>query len=241
MELSRYEVQRYLRQIRLDEVGLTGQQRLKAASVLIVGGGGLGCAVLASLAAAGIGRLGVVDHDRVALSNLHRQLLYREADIGQLKVDALQRQFPTLEVYPHPIQQAPHLLNDYDLVIDATDNLEARLCISESISRPWIYGAIHRFEGHVAILDHYLFPDAQPTSTCAEGGVLGPLPQIIGSIQAMEAIKFITGIQPSLLNRLLVLNVLTWQLRVFSLDGVSETSSPAPQPRAPSCPVLNKR
>lgn len=220
---------RYQRQLQLPGFGEPGQQKLAQAKVLVIGAGGLGVPVLQYLAAMGVGRLGVVDADRVSLSNLHRQVIYTSADVGQLKVECcaekLEKQNPDiyLRIYPHFLSpdNALDIVKDYDLVVDATDNFNARYLINDAcviLGKPFVYGALQQFEGHVSVFNHQggptyrcLYP-TPPTSgqipDCNTAGVLGIVPGLIGSYQALETIKIITGIGTPLSGTLMVFDFL---------------------------------
>jgi len=237
---------RYARQRVLREFGADGQARLAAARVLIVGAGGLGSPSALYLAAAGVGTLGLVDDDTVDESNLHRQLLYGTSDVGRRKLDAaaarLQDVNPLVCVVPHATRlrtsNAAALVAEYDLVIDGTDNFPARYAINDACVRrgiPFVYGSVARFEGQVSVFGapegpcyRCLFPEPPPPGTvptCAEDGVLGVLPGMIGLLQATEAIKWCTGLGESLAGRLLLFDALTQRMREVAL------------PRNPACRV----
>jgi adenylyltransferase/sulfurtransferase len=218
----------------LPDVGGAGQQRLKRASLLVIGAGGLGVPVLAYGAAAGIGRIGVVDHDRVSLANLQRQVMYRTADVGRSKVDRAAESLTALNanVVVEPIEakvtaeNVARLVADYDIVADCTDNADSRYAISDACYRadkPLVTAAVMRFDGNVTTLKPYernaegepnptyrcLFPDPPAdgaTPVCAELGVLGVLTGLVGCIQATEIIKELAGIGSSLVGRLLLID-----------------------------------
>jgi sulfur-carrier protein adenylyltransferase/sulfurtransferase len=245
VELSSTEVSRYTNQIKLCEVGLEGQKKLKSASVAVIGAGGLGCASLLYLAAAGIGKIGIIDHDHIEMSNLQRQILYLHEDIGMLKCDVAKKKLSLIN--PHIVfnsiptclttENSKKIIQDYDIVIDATDNFPARYAINDAcleISKPFIYGSIHHFEGQVAIfnalgphgvrgLDYrslYPFPPIQESiPSCVVGGVIAPLPGLIGSIQALEAIKLILDIGETLSGKLLKIDSLTWSTRLYQIGS----------------------
>ncbi|HDY75970.1 MAG TPA: HesA/MoeB/ThiF family protein [Candidatus Marinimicrobia bacterium] len=204
-------------------MGLEGQKKLMNSTVAIVGMGGLGCPVAQSLIAAGIGKLKIIDGDKVELSNLHRQPLFGVEDVGRLKVQVAKENLIKLNESAIIEQTEEYLNNDNglcfirgaDVVVDATDNIQARQLIdklSKKSGIPMIYGGLYRYEGQVAILNKDgspgysdLFPDSPPRlDTCADAGVLGMLPGIIGNIQALEAVKLITGIEPNLVGKLLI-------------------------------------
>jgi adenylyltransferase/sulfurtransferase len=248
-ENNSYE--RYQRQILLKGFGEEGQQKLLQASVLVVGAGGLGCPALQYLTAAGVGKVGIVDDDNVALHNLHRQVVFTTADIGFKKADVaaahLQQMNPDVRIHAYSFrltnQNALALFSDYDLVLDATDNFATRYIINDAcvlLNKPLIYGAISQFEGQVAIFNvggnsvNYrdLFPEPpQPGSVlnCAEAGVLGVLPGIIGTLQATEVIKLLTGIGKPLINQLFTYNALTNESFVFDLTAQEQTAALLPE------------
>lgn len=219
------DVARHARHITLPDVGLEGQQRLNEASVLIIGAGGLGSPAALYLAAAGVGRLGLVDDDRVDLSNLQRQILHATDDVGSRKVDSAKATLNALdagvmvETYAERLHpgNALGLLEGWDIVIDGTDNLPTRYLIDDSCSLlgiPWVYGSVFRFEGQVSLFNHNggpsyrdLFPEPPPPEavpSCADAGVFGVLPGVIGVLQATEAIKLLLGFEPALSGALLV-------------------------------------
>ncbi len=230
------ELERYARHIVLPEIGGPGQQKLKAARVLVLGAGGLGAPVLQYLAAAGVGAIGIVDDDTVSLSNLQRQVIHDTGSVGVAKVDSagatIARINPHVTVEAHNMRltedNAATLIADYDVVVDGSDNFTTRYVLADTaaeIGRPLVTGAMGRFDGTVTVLMPYakdadgnpnpsyrdLFPEAPPPGTiptCSEAGVLGVLPGVIGSLQAMEVIKLITGIGEPLIGRLLLYNAL---------------------------------
>lgn len=233
-ELTREELRRYGRHLSLPQIGSEGQRRLKAARVLVVGAGGLGSPALQCLAGAGVGTLGVVDDDEVSLSNLQRQTVHGTEDVGRLKTasarDAVHRINPLVRVAEHPVRleadNAAEILAGYDLVLDGADNFAARYLVSDAAERagiPVVWGSILRFEAQASVFwvgrgpvyrDLYPEPPAPgEVPSCAEGGVLGTLPAVIGSVMAAEAIKLITGTGRPLLGRLLVHDSLeqTWR------------------------------
>ncbi len=228
-ELSHDEILRYSRHLLIPEVGLEGQRKLKAASVLVVGTGGLGSPVAMYLAAAGIGRIGLVDYDVVDWSNLQRQVIHGVSTIDQLKVESARNRMldinPEIEVdiYNEPLtsENAMRIAEPYDLIIDGTDNFPTRyltndLCVLTG--KPNVYGSIFRFDGQVSVFDaqrgpcyRCLFPEPPPPGlvpSCAEGGVLGVLPGTIGTLQATEALKLILDIGEPLIGKLLLYNAL---------------------------------
>lgn len=241
--LSEKEKDRYLRHITLNEVGIEGQLKLKAAKVLIVGAGGLGCPVLSYLAAAGIGNIGIIDDDVVSLSNLQRQTLYTENDIDLPKVEVakskLLQQNPTITIQTYnqklTEQNAIDLIAAYDIVVDCTDAIAARYSIndaSKKLCKPMVYGAIHGFEGQLAVLNYNdgpsyrcLFPTPQQSATtCNDTGVLGVLPGIIGTLQANEVLKLILSIG-EITTDLLLFNSLNYSFQKFKINCKDEEQS----------------
>jgi len=226
------EVARYARHIVLKEIGGAGQQRLKAARVLVLGAGGLGSPVLSYLAAAGVGLLGVIDDDIVSLSNLQRQILHDTAHVGMAKTEsaarALKRLNPHTRVVTHELRlnagNAVDILTGYDMVVDGSDTIETRYLLAdtcEMLKIPLVTAAVGRFDGSVTVLTPYdhdakgqlypryrdLFPEAPPPGmmpSCAEAGVVGALTGVIGTMEAMEVIKLITGVGEPLIGRLLL-------------------------------------
>src|SRR5258708_14759208 len=244
--LTNEEVQRYSRHLIIPEVGVEGQQRLKNARVVCIGTGGLGSPASLYLAAAGVGTLGLVDFDVVDVSNLQRQILYSSADVGRRKVEAAASRLtslnPEVRVVTHeaPLSSANALdiLRDYDVVVDGADNFPTRYLVNDAcvlLGKPNAYGSIFRFDGQASVFAtkggpcyRFLYPEPPPPGlvpSCAEGGVLGVLPGIIGTIQATEAIKLILGIGNTLAGRLLLLDALSMEFRTMKLR------------RDPACPV----
>lgn len=236
MPLDHHIMRRYERQIRLEEIGEVGQSKLGDARVLVIGAGGLACPVLQYLAAAGIGQLGVMDGDEVSWSNLHRQVLYAESDLGLNKAivaaEKLAQQNTLISITPHPYQlssaNARDLFSQYDLVVDCTDNIPARYLINDASIQagiPLVYAAIHRYEGQVAVFNfkgstsyrciHPTPPGENEIPDCATTGVLGVLPGIIGSIQANEVLKILLSIGEPLVDRLLIFDLLSMRSDVF--------------------------
>jgi adenylyltransferase/sulfurtransferase len=228
------EIRRYSRHLLIPEVNFEGQKRIRAARVLIVGMGGLGSPVAAYLAAAGVGNLGLIDHDYVSLSNLQRQIAHRDADIGKLKTDSaaefIQNRNPYTKINviseALSIENVENILNDYDIVVDGTDNFPTRYLINDACvlaGKPWVYGSIFQFDGQVSVFGaegaacyrclQPQAPDAGTVPGCAEGGVLGALPGIIGSLQATEVLKLICGMGDSLAGRLLVVDAKSMKFR----------------------------
>jgi adenylyltransferase/sulfurtransferase len=240
--------ERYHRQIILPEFGEEGQRKLLRTKILVIGAGGLGCPVLQYLTAAGVGTIGIVDDDVVSLNNLHRQVLYSVNDIGLSKAERaakiLQQLNPDIKiiVYNERLmnQNALTLIDEYDLIIDGTDNFSTRYMINDAcvmLKKPLVYGAISQFEGQVSVFRNEhpgdvnyrdLFPDPPKEGevlNCAEAGVLGILPGIIGTMMASETIKLITGLGETLTNQLLTYNALNNQVYILNLSTQENTSS----------------
>ena len=246
--------ERYQRQILLKGFGLEGQHKLLQSKVLVVGAGGLGCPVLQYLAAAGVGNIGIVDEDIVSITNLHRQILFTVDDIGLPKAfiakERLAKLNPEITIIDYnerlSTRNALAIIKDYDIVIDATDNFSSRYLINDAcvlLNKPIVYGAVSQFEGQVAILNCHLASSVTPANyrdlfptppidgevlNCAEAGVLGVLPGIIGSMQASETIKLITGIGKPLINTVLTYHSLTNQLYEIEIVANSSTRSLLP-------------
>ena len=233
----RRDLRRYSRHLLIPEVGLAGQEALARARVLVVGAGGLGAPVLQYLAAAGVGRLGVVDDDTVDITNLQRQVIYGTGDVGRPKVAAAAERIavlnPQVAVDPIAVRldaaNARELVRLYDVVVDATDTFEARYLINDACrleGRPDVYGSIFRFDGQLSVFApggpcyRCLFPEAPPAGsvpTCAEGGVLGVLAGLVGTWQAAEVLKLILGIGTSLAGRLLLVDSLGARVREIAI------------------------
>jgi adenylyltransferase/sulfurtransferase len=241
-ELSHEEILRYSRHLLIPEVGLEGQKKLKASSALVIGTGGLGSPVALYLAAAGVGRLGLVDFDVVDSSNLQRQVIHGTATIGKLKVESARARLNDLnpdiqvEIYNEPFtsENAMRIASQYDILIDGTDNFATRYLtndVSVFLGKPNVYGSIFRFDGQASVFDartgpcyRCLFPEPPPPGlvpSCAEGGVLGVLPGTIGTIQATEALKVLLGIGSPLVGRLMLYNALD-----MSFDFVTLRKNP---------------
>ena len=246
--LSPAELQRYGRHLTLPGVGREGQQRLKAASVLVVGAGGLGSPLLMYLAAAGVGRLGLVDFDRVEKSNLQRQVLYGQRDVGRRKLKAAEERLaqinPHVRVERHGVrlssENALEIIEGYDLVADGTDNFPTRYLVNDACvlaGVPNVYGSVFRFEGQVSVFAteggpcyRCAYPTPPPPGqvpSCAEGGVLGVLPGLVGSVQATEAVKVLLGLGEPLVGRLLLIDALATDFRTLALR------------KNPDCPVCS--
>ena len=271
--LTRDEVQRYERHLVLRDVGAPGQQKLKAARVLVVGAGGLGSPVLMYLAAAGVGTIGIIDDDRVSIDNLQRQVAFRTEDVGRLKVesarDAIQRINPlvNVEIYPERIgpQNALDLIGRYDIVADGTDNFATRYLVADACylaKRPLAYAALGSFDGYVSLFKPHeknpegepyptlrcVFPEPPPqglVANCAEAGVLGPIPGVIGTLQATEVIKDILGLGESLAGRLLIYDAPACRFEIVTvawdpdnpLSGRSPTITDLSNHRVPAGPA----
>ena len=237
-ELSREEISRYSRHLILEDVGMEGQRRLKASSVLCVGTGGLGSPLLMYLAAAGVGKIGIVDFDLVDESNLQRQIIHGTSGVGQRKVLSARNRIrdinPLIEVdlYEEALSSdnALSILRDYDVVVDGTDNFPTRYLVNDAcvlLGKPNVYGSIFRFEGQASVFNYHdgpnyrdLFPEPPPPGlvpSCAEGGVLGVLPGIIGCIQATETLKILLGRGHTLSGRLLLFDALSMEFRELKL------------------------
>jgi sulfur-carrier protein adenylyltransferase/sulfurtransferase len=247
IDFSNDEIARYSRHLIMPEVTLEGQKRLKAASILCIGTGGLGSPIALYLAAAGIGRLGLVDYDVVDFSNLQRQILHGTDDVGRKKLnsakDRIKAVNPNVQVDLHDLvfrsENAMQLVRDYDIVIDGTDNFPTRYLSNDVCvltKKPNVYGSIFRFDGQCTVFAPHLggpcyrcmFPEPPPPGmvpSCAEGGVLGVLPGIIGVLQAIEAIKLIMGIGDSLIGRLVSFDALKLRFKEFKIR------------KDPNCPI----
>ncbi|MCJ7714904.1 MAG: molybdopterin-synthase adenylyltransferase MoeB, partial [Anaerolineales bacterium] len=238
-ELTHDEILRYSRHLLIPDVGLEGQRKLKAASVLIIGTGGLGSPVALYLAAAGVGRIGLVDYDVVDMSNLQRQIIHGEARLGDLKVESARDRLLDLnpkirvDTYNEFInsENAFTIAAPYDIIIDGTDNFPTRYLVNDLCvltGKPNVYGSIFRFDGQARVFYakegpcyRCLFPEPPPPGlvpSCAEGGVLGVLPGTIGSIQATETLKIILGIGESLIGRLLLYDGLDLSFQTVKLQ-----------------------
>ncbi len=244
MALSSAELSRYRRHLTLPGFGQVAQQKLKDARVLVVGAGGLGAPLLSYLVAAGVGTVGLVDFDKVESSNLHRQVLFTEDDVGRLKVEVaaerLRRQNPHVQLQIHNTKLSSHnaldFVQEYDIVADGSDNFSTRYLVNDAcvlLGKVNVYAAIFRFEGQVAVFNHPnvrgerspnyrdLFPQPPLPGTvpsCAEGGVLGVLPGIVGSLQANEVIKVITELGEPLAGRLFLLDALSLETRTLAIE-----------------------
>ncbi|HTI70001.1 MAG TPA: molybdopterin-synthase adenylyltransferase MoeB [Candidatus Limnocylindria bacterium] len=246
-ELTNEEIRRYSRHLILPEVGMAGQRKIRNTSVLCIGAGGLGSPIAMYLAAAGIGKMGIVDFDTVDYSNLQRQILHADADVGVSKADSakasIQALNPNVEVELHKVrisaENAMDLIRPYDIVVDGTDNFPTRYLTNDAcvlLKKPNVYGSIFRFEGQASVFAPHLggpcyrclYPEPPPPGmvpSCAEGGVLGVLPGIVGCIQATEILKLALGKGTSLIGRLLLFNALDMKFRELKLR------------RDPKCPL----
>jgi molybdopterin/thiamine biosynthesis adenylyltransferase/rhodanese-related sulfurtransferase len=245
-KLDQKQVQRYSRHLILPEVGMEGQRRLRAARVLVIGAGGLGSPILSYLAAAGVGTIGIVDFDTVDLTNLQRQIIYATDDVGRPKLEVAAQRVrsmnPDVEVKLYETrlssENALEVLRGYDVVVDGTDNFPTRYLINDAcvmLGIPNVYGSIFRFDGQASVFClpegpcyRCVYPEPPPPGlvpSCAEGGVLGVLPGIIGTIQATEAVKLILGRGESLAGRLLVLDAMKMHFRELKVR------------KNPDCPV----
>jgi sulfur-carrier protein adenylyltransferase/sulfurtransferase len=250
IDLSHDELLRYSRHLILPDVELEGQKRIRAARVLLVGAGGLGSPTALYLAAAGVGTLGIVDFDTVDLSNLQRQVLYGTSDVGRPKIDSARDRIvdlnPHVIVETHRVQltsaNALAILGNYDIVVDGTDNFPTRYLVNDAcvmLGKPNVYGSIFRFEGQASVFSsgagpcyRCLFPHPPPPGlvpSCAEGGVLGVLPGLVGTIQATETLKLILGVGDTLAGRLLLIDTLGMRFHTVRI------------PRDPKCPVCGTR
>ncbi len=245
--LTPSERARYARHLILPEVGEAGQEKLKRGSVLIVGAGGLGSPVALYLAAAGVGRIGLVDFDDVDASNLHRQVLYGTSDVGRPKLEAARERLedtnPEIAIETHGAaltsENALEIVANYDVIVDGTDNFSTRYLVNDAcviLNKPNVYGSIFRFDGQASVFFaqegpcyRCLYPEPPPphlVPSCAEGGVLGVLPGVIGTIQATETIKLLTGIGETLIGRLLLFDALGMSFRSLRLKQQHNQHAP---------------
>jgi len=251
MELNNDEIRRYSRHLILPEVGLSGQKKIRGTSVLCIGAGGLGSPIAMYLAAAGIGKLGILDFDVVDFSNLQRQIIHGTADVNRPKTESAKETIasinPNVEVVVHNTrissENALELIHPYDIVVDGTDNFPTRYLTNDAcvlLKKPNVYGSIFRFEGQASVFAPHLggpcyrclYPEPPPPGmvpSCAEGGVLGVLPGIVGTIQATEILKLAIGRGSSLVGRLLLFNALDMKFRELKLR------------RDPKCPICGDR
>jgi adenylyltransferase/sulfurtransferase len=249
-ELSSDEILRYSRHLILPEVALEGQQRLKASRVLLIGAGGLGSPLALYLAAAGVGTIGLVDFDVVDVTNLQRQIVHGSKDVGRPKLESARDRLKDLNPHVHvegfetrlTSENALEIVRDFDIVIDGTDNFATRYLTNDAcviLGKPNVYGSIYRFEGQSSVFAteegpcyRCLYPEPPPPGlvpSCAEGGVLGVLPGLVGTIQATEGIKLLLGVGEPLIGRLLLIDALTMQFRTMRLR------------KNPNCPACGTR
>ena len=247
--LSKEEIQRYSRHLIMPEVGMEGQLKLAQAKVLMIGAGGLGAPLGLYLAAAGVGRLGIVEFDNVDLTNLQRQITFTTEDVGRPKALAAQQRLsamnPTIRIDTYRTMltsaNALELFRDWDIIVDGTDNFPTRYLVNDAcvlLDKPNVYGSIFRFEGQITVFNYKggpcyrcLYPEPPPPGlvpSCAEGGVLGVLPGIVGSLQAMETIKLILGIGEPLVGRLLRFDALPMSFKEYRLR------------KNPNCPICGE-
>ena len=248
-ELNNDEIARYSRHLIMPEVGMDGQLKLKSASVLCIGVGGLGSPVAMYLGAAGVGRIGIVDFDVVDYSNLQRQVIHGTPDVGRPKLDSARDRLnainPEVTVETHDValssENALELLANYDVIVDGTDNFPTRYLVNDAcviLGKPNVYGSIFRFEGQASVFAtkdgpcyRCLYPEPPPPGlvpSCAEGGVLGILPGVIGTIQATEVVKLIIGVGEPLVNRFMIYDALRMKFRELKLR------------KDPECPVCGE-
>ncbi|HEX3034733.1 MAG TPA: molybdopterin-synthase adenylyltransferase MoeB [Thermodesulfobacteriota bacterium] len=249
MALTKQQISRYSRHLIMPEVGMEGQQKLAESSVLCIGAGGLGSPLALYLAAAGVGRMGIVDFDTVDFSNLQRQIIHGESKIGKLKVESAKERIheinSDIEVETYNLmlssENALDIVKKYDVIVDGTDNFATRYLVNDScvlLSKPNVYGSIFRFEGQVSVFDarrgpcyRCLYPEPPPPGlvpSCAEGGVLGILPGIVGTMQAAEIIKLIIGKGTPLIGKLLFVDVMEMKFRELRLR------------KDPNCPICGE-
>ena len=249
VKLSKDEILRYSRHLIMPEVGMDGQLKLKQAKVLLIGTGGLGAPLGLYLAAAGVGRIGLVDFDVVDFTNLQRQVTFGTSDVGRPKIEAAHERLsnlnPEIEIVPREAkltsENALEILRDYDVIVDGSDNFPTRYLVNDAcilLGKPNVYGSIFRFEGQATVFGcpggpcyRCLYPEPPPPGlvpSCAEGGVLGVLPGIVGAIQAMETIKLILGRGDALVGRLLLFDALAMKFRELKLR------------KNPDCPVCGE-
>ncbi len=236
-----HDLERYSRQIILNEIGPEGQEKIKRVSILVVGAGGLGSSVIQYLSAAGVGKIGIVDDDKVELSNLNRQLIYRGNDLGKSKVDAakdyISKSNPSTEIETYKIRidenNLPDIIDDYDLIADCSDNIETRLCINDiciKYKKTWVMAAVGGFFGQIAsfqsnknntsnstyrdLMEHKIFDEAG----CDNIGTIGSVVGAVGGIQATEIIKLIIGIKENLVNKILIFDFITFQSKTLKIN-----------------------
>ncbi len=250
MKLNPEEIKRYSRHLIMPEFGMEAQEKLKKSSVLVVGVGGLGCPLVMYLAAAGIGKIGLVDFDQVDISNLQRQVLYTTDDVGQLKAHSAKKRIEAMNLHidvvaytvPLNSKNAMEISEGYDLIIDGTDNFPTRYLVNDLCvltGKKNVFGSIFRFDGQLTVFDgkngpcyRCLYPDPPPPGmvpSCAEGGVLGILPGIVGVMQATEAIKILTDTGKSMIGRLILFDALLMQFREMKIQ------------KNPTCPICSTK
>ena len=243
MQLSNQDKQRYARHLVIPQFGEQGQMKLKQSRILVIGAGGLGSPILLYLAAAGVGTIGIVEFDSIDRSNLQRQVLYKESEVGLPKIEQAKQRIlevnSSIQIHTYPFQitaaNALSIISQYDVVVDGTDNFPTRYLVNDACvltGKPLVYGSIHQFEGQVAVFNHLsgnglrssnyrdLFPTPPPPEmvpNCAEGGVLGVLPGIIGSMQANEALKIVTGIGQPLIDRIFIFDAANFITRTLKI------------------------
>ena len=237
------ELKRYNRHIILPEIGLEGQQKLKLAKVLVIGAGGLGCPLLQYLAAAGVGTISIIDSDKIDESNLHRQILYSSNDVGKNKADIAAKKLSELNPFIKIIpivsylnsENALQLFSDFDIIIDGSDNFATRYLVNDAcviLNKPFVSGSIYKFQGQISVFNYHdgptyrcLYPEPGEIPNCAEIGVLGVLPGIVGCLMANETIKMIIGNGEVLSGKLLVFDSLTMQFNTFEFSSVAENKT----------------
>ncbi len=246
--LSGEENKRYSRHILIPEIDLTGQERIVNAKVLCIGAGGLGSPTLMYLAAAGVGEIGILDFDKVDISNLQRQVIHTQSDLGKSKVQSAKEKInslnPNIKVITHELrldtENALEIFKNYDLIIDCTDNFATRYLVNDAaaiLGKPYIWGSIYRFDGQLSVFYskegpcyrclHPTPPPAGSVPSCAEGGVLGALCGVIGSMQSNEAIKLIAGVGEPLLGKLAIFDALDSSFKTVDIK------------KSPACPICN--
>ena len=238
-----YDLEKYSRQIILNEIGPEGQEKIKRVSILVIGAGGLGSSVIQYLSAAGVGKIGIVDDDKVELSNLNRQIIYGENDLGKSKVDAaknyISKSNPSIEIETYKIRidekNLPDIINDYDLIADCSDNIETRLSINDSCikyKKTWVMAAVGGFFGQIAsfqsiknntsnstyrdLMKHKILDEAG----CDNIGTIGSVVGAVGGIQATEIIKLIIGNKENLVNKILIFDFITFQSKTLKINSI---------------------
>ncbi|MCM8528075.1 MAG: molybdopterin-synthase adenylyltransferase MoeB [Lentisphaeraceae bacterium] len=250
MSLDKEELIHYSRHLLLSEIGREGQEKLKAAKVLLIGAGGLGCPAAVYLGAAGVGTLSIIDFDKVDVTNLHRQIAFHKSDVGRYKAEVLKERieannpYVSVKIYKErfSLENSQTLFDEYDIIVDGCDNFGTRYLSNDAAffaGKPLVYGAIHKFQGQASVFNlnggpcyRCLFPEppeADAVPNCAEAGVLGVLPGIIGTIQATEAVKLIIGSEGSLSGRFLTYDAMQMSFKEFKLG------------KNPSCPLCGNK